>query len=226
MSMRLCVLFSGGKDSTYAMYLMEQQGHQVDTLVSVIPADRDSWLFHTPNLNLLPLQAMAMQKRLLRAPSRGSEEEDLQALHQALSELEVDGVVAGAIASDYQWDRLNGVCERLGLRLFSPLWRKEQGMLMRDMIEAGIEAILVTVSAEGLGSEWLGRTLDAEAVGQLELLSKSKGVNPSGEGGEYETLVLDSPLHDSRLEILEVEREMTRDGGRLTVKRARLEGDE
>jgi diphthine-ammonia ligase len=226
MSMRLCVLFSGGKDSTYAMYLMEQQGHQVDTLVSVIPADRDSWLFHTPNLNLLPLQAMAMQKRLLRAPSRGSEEEDLQALHQALSGLEVDGVVAGAIASDYQWDRLNGVCERLGLRLFSPLWRKEQGMLMRDMIEAGIEAILVTVSAEGLGSEWLGRTLDAEAVGQLELLSKSKGVNPSGEGGEYETLVLDSPLHDSRLEILEVEREMTRDGGRLTVKRARLEGDE
>jgi ABC transporter with metal-binding/Fe-S-binding domain ATP-binding protein len=226
MSMRLCVLFSGGKDSTYAMYLMEQQGHQVDTLVSVIPSERDSWLFHTPNLNLLPLQAMAMQKRLLRAPSQGSEEGDLQALHQALSGLDVDGVVAGAIASDYQWDRLNGVCERLGLRLFSPLWRKEQGMLMRDMIEAGIEAMVVAVSAEGLGSEWLGRTLDTEAIERLELLSKSKGVNPSGEGGEYETLVIDSPLHDSRLEIVEVEREITRDGGRLMVKKARLEGAE
>jgi diphthine-ammonia ligase len=224
--MRLAVLFSGGKDSTYAMYLMEQQGHQVDTLVSVIPSERDSWLFHTPNLNLLPMHAMAMQKRLLRVPSQGSEEGDLQALHQALSGLDVDGVVTGAIASDYQWDRINGVCEQLGLRLFSPLWRREQGMLMRDMIEAGIEAMVVAVSAEGLGNEWLGRMLDVEAVEQLERLSASKGLNPSGEGGEYETLVIDSPMHDSCLEIVEVEGEVTRDGGRLMVKKARLKGEE
>jgi ABC transporter with metal-binding/Fe-S-binding domain ATP-binding protein len=223
--MRLSVLFSGGKDSTYAMYLMEQQGHQVDTLVSVIPSEKDSWLFHTPNLNLLPLHAMAMQKRLLRVPSQGSEEGDLQALHQALSGLDVDGVVTGAIASDYQWDRINGICENLGLRLFSPLWRKEQGMLLRDMVEAGIDAMVVAVSAEGLGNEWLGRTLDDDAIQRLEQLFASKGVNPSGEGGEYETLVIDSPMHDSCLEIVEVEREITRDGGRLTVKSARLQGD-
>ena len=224
--MHLSVLFSGGKDSTYAMYLMEQQGHQVDILVSVISAEKDSWLFHTPNLNLLPLQAMAMQKRLLRAPSQGSEEGDLEALQQALSSMDVDGVVAGAIASDYQWDRINGVCESLGLRLFSPLWRKEQGMLLRDMVEAGIEAMVVNVSAEGLGSDWLGRILDSDAIKQLERLAASGGVNPSGEGGEYETLVIDSPMHDSCLEIVEVEREITRDGGRLTVKKARLKGEE
>jgi ABC transporter with metal-binding/Fe-S-binding domain ATP-binding protein len=224
--MHLCALFSGGKDSTYAMYLMEQQGHRVDTLVSVIPAERDSWLFHTPNLNLLPLQAMAMQKRLLRAPSQGSEEGDLEALRQALSGLDVDGVVCGAIASDYQWDRINGVCETLGLRLFSPLWRKEQGMLLRDMIDAGVEAMVVAVSAEGLGSEWLGRILDLEAVARLQQLAASKGVNPSGEGGEYETLVIDSPMHDSCLEIVETEKEVSRDGGRLTVKRARLKGED
>ncbi len=224
--MRLSVLFSGGKDSTYAMYLMEQQGHQVDTLVSVISADKDSWLFHTPNLNLLPLQAMAMQKRLLRAPSQGSEEGDLQALRQALCGMDVDGVVTGAIASDYQWDRMNGVCESLGLRLFSPLWRKDQGMLLRDMVDAGIEAMIVNVSAEGLGNEWLGRMLDAEVIESLEMLSASRGVNPSGEGGEYETLVIDSPMHDSCLEILDAEREITRDGGRFTVKKARLKGEE
>jgi diphthine-ammonia ligase len=224
--MRLAVLFSGGKDSTYAMYLMEQQGHQVDTLVSVIPSEKDSWLFHTPNLNLLPLHAMAMQKRLLRMPSQGSEEGDLQALHQALSGLDVEGVVSGAIASDYQWDRINGICELLGLRLFSPLWRKDQGMLMHDMVEAGIEAMVVSVSADGLGNEWLGRMLDADAIERLEELSASKGVNPSGEGGEYETLVIDSPMHDSCLELVEIDREVTRDGGRLVVKKARLQGDE
>jgi uncharacterized protein (TIGR00290 family) len=140
---------------------MEQQGHRVDTLVSVIPSEKDSWLFHTPNLNLLPLQAMAMEKRLLRAPSQGGEEGDLAALHQALSGLDADGVVAGAIASDYQWDRINGVCESLGLRLFSPLWRKDQGMLLRDMVDAGIEAVGVAVSAEA-GVDWL-ELLDYEA---------------------------------------------------------------
>lgn len=224
--MRLSVLFSGGKDSTYAMYLMEQQGHQVETLVSVIPSEKDSWLFHTPNLNLLPLHAMAMQKRLLRVPSQGSEEGDLRALHQALSGIDVDGVVIGAIASDYQWDHINGICEKLGLRLFSPMWRKEQGMLMRDIVKAGIEAIVVSVSAEGLGNEWLGRRLDVEAIKQLETLSASKGVNVSGEGGEYETLVIDSPMHDSCLEIVEVEKEITRGGGRLSVRKARLKGEE
>ncbi len=220
--MRLAALFSGGKDSTYAIYLMEQQGHSVTQLVSVLPADPNSMVFHTPNLHLLPKMAEAMGRSMVTVRSDGSEEGDLEALARALGVIRVDGVVTGAIASDYQWDRINWVCERLGLRVFSPLWRKEQEMLMRDMIASGVRAVVAAVMAEGLGPEWLGRPLDEKALLDLLELRRTRGVSPSGEGGEYESLVLDSPVHRYRIEVIEAERTTSRDQGRLTVRDAIL----
>jgi len=222
--MKLAALYSGGKDSTYAMQLMEQQGHTVDTLVSIVPLDPHSWLFHTPNMHLMPLIAQALGKRSIVTESSGSEEGDLRALRNILVGLDVDGLVTGAVASDYQWDRMNGVCEALGLRVFSPLWRKEQEMLMRDLIASGIRAIIVAVQAEGLGAEWLGRRLDQTALAELIKISRSKGINLSGEGGEYETLVLDSSFHERPIEVLREERKVSRDGGTLTIKEAKLGG--
>lgn len=222
MAMRLAALYSGGKDSTYAMQLMEQQGHTVDTLVSIVPGDPHSWLFHTPNMHLMPLLAEALGKGLAMARSDGSEQGDLRSLSTALEGLDADGVVTGAIASDYQWDRINGVCDRIGLRVFSPLWRKPQAMLMRDLVASGIRPMVVAVQAEGMGEEWLGQILDEESLGRLAALAGRKGINLSGEGGEYETLVLDSPFHVRPLEILEQRKEMARDRGLLTVTRARL----
>jgi diphthine-ammonia ligase len=220
--MKLATLFSGGKDSTYASYLMEQQGHSVSTLVSVLPRDPHSMVFHTPNLHLLPTMAEAMGKGMVTVSSDGSEEGDLEALARVLSLIRVDGVVTGAIASDYQWDRINWVCERLGLRVFSPLWRKEQEGLMRDLLSSGIKAVVVAVMAEGLGPQWLGRPLDAKALDELLELRRAKGVNPSGEGGEYESLVIDSPLHLKRMELVDVERDIARDQGRLIVRKVEL----
>jgi ABC transporter with metal-binding/Fe-S-binding domain ATP-binding protein len=215
---KLAALFSGGKDSTYAACLMAQQGHEIGPLVTVLPSDQDSWMFHTPNLHLLPRLAGAMGVPLVSVESLSGEEAELEALRSVLEGLEVDGVIAGAIASDYQWDRINGVCQELGLRLFSPLWRKEQSMLMEDMISSGLRAIVVRVSAEGLDASWLGRELDRTALGELRVLAASKGINVSGEGGEYETLVLDSPLNARPLVVKNAEAKITRDGGTLLVE--------
>jgi len=214
---KLAALFSGGKDSTYAACLMAQQGHEIVDLVTIIPSDPDSWMFHTPNLHLLPRLAGAMGIPLLTTECSGGEEAELDALRSALEGLDIDGVVVGAIASDYQWDRVNGVCNDLGLRVFAPLWRKEQSMLMADMIASGLRAVIVRVSAEGLDPSWLGRELDNSALNGLRHLSSQKGINVSGEGGEYETLVLDSPLNSSALKIVSAERKVTRDGGTLLV---------
>jgi diphthine-ammonia ligase len=221
---RLAALFSGGKDSTFSAYLMEQQGHTIDLLVSILSSDPHSWVFHTPNLHLLPLISEAMGKKLVTVQSSGSEKSDLSALTHALSGLDVDGIITGAIASDYQWDRINGVCEDIGLRMFSPLWRKDQRMLLREIVDCGIKAIIVGVYAEGLEKGWLGTTLDHDVIDRLEEISKARGINISGEGGEFETLVLDSPLHAVPIEIMETDQETTRDGGRLTVSKARLGG--
>ena len=218
MTVRLAALFSGGKDSTYAAYLMEQQGHTVDVLVSVLPSDPYSMVFHTPNLHLLPIMAEAMGKSLVTVPSDGSEEGDLEALERVLCQVMVEGVVTGAIASDYQWDRINGVCQGLGLRTFSPLWRKRPETLMRDLIRSGTRAMVVAVMAEGLTEEWLGRVIDEAALEELLELERRKGISPSGEGGEYESLVLDSPLHRKALKVRSAERTVTRDQGSLDVK--------
>lgn len=217
--MRLACLFSGGKDSTYASYLMEQAGHEIVCLVTVVPADPHSWVFHTLNLEHLPEMAKAMDKDLLAVPSSGEEGDDLSALRDALSELNVEGVVTGAIASDYQWDRINGVCESLGLKVFSPLWRKDQGTLLQDMLSSGMRVIIVGVFADGMGQDWLGRELDRKALDELTVISQKKGLNVSGEGGEYETLVLDSPMHRRALEPLDAVTQYHRDSGHLRIGR-------
>jgi ABC transporter with metal-binding/Fe-S-binding domain ATP-binding protein len=220
--MRLASLYSGGKDSTFACMLMQGQGHEVPTLVTIRPENPASPIFHAINLDMVPLLAQAMDKELRVVPSRGEEAEDLEALRTALEGLEVDGIITGAIASDYQWDRINGVCEGLGLRVFSPLWRKDQGMLLRDMVEGGLTAVLVGTFAEGLDQSWLGRPLDSAAVDMMLRTAQKWRLNPSGEGGEYETLTLDSPLHKRPLRILESRIITTRDTSRLEVLRADL----
>ncbi|NLK25013.1 MAG: diphthine--ammonia ligase [Euryarchaeota archaeon] len=221
--MRLAVLFSGGKDSTYAAWLMAQMGHEISTLVSIIPSDPHSWVFHTPNLQFLSQMAQAMDLPILTEQSSGKEESDLEALRSALSRTDAEGVVMGAIASDYQWDRINDVCQEFGLKTFGPLWRKDQEMLMEDMVASGIKAILVRTSAEGMHAAWLGRELDAAALEELRQLARRTGMNISGEGGEYETLVLDSPLHRRRLVLRDFSVEISRDEGKLMIHDLGLE---
>jgi diphthamide synthase (EF-2-diphthine--ammonia ligase) len=82
--------------------------------------------------------------------------------------------------------------------------------------------VVVAVMAEGLGPEWLGRSLDASAVEDLLELQRRTGVSPSGEGGEYESLVVDSPIHSRRLELVEAERSVSRDRARLIVSKLEL----
>ncbi len=220
--MRLASLYSGGKDSTFSLYLAEQIGHEVPYLVNVVPEASDSWIFHTPNLSVVPLMAEAMGKELVTSTSSGTEEGDMEGLRRALEGLDVDGVVSGAIWSDYQWDRMGMVCGDLGLRLVTPLWRKDQDLVMERFLDSGIRAVIVGCYAEGLGPEWLGRELDHEAVEELKAIRARTGISIVGEGGEYESMTLDSPLHRSPVEIVSTEREWSRSGGTLRVTSARL----
>src|SRR3989304_3603554 len=66
-----------------------------------------------------------------------------------------EGIVVGAIASDYQHSRVHRVADELGLRVFAPLWRLEPEALLRDYLAAGMRVLVVGVFAEGLGPEGL-----------------------------------------------------------------------
>lgn len=221
--MRLAAMYSGGKDSTFAMYLAEQMGHEIVCLVTVRPEDRASWIFHTPNLSVVPVMAEAMGKELVTVPSDGTEEGDMAAMRDALSGLDIDGIVVGALWSDYQWDRMNLICGDLGLFVLAPLWRKDQDTVYDEMVSAGIEAIIVGVFAEGLDERWLGRRLDAETKRELYRLRDRYGISIMGEGGEYESMTLDSPMHLKRLVIDGSEKRMERNAGTFDVTSVRLE---
>jgi ABC transporter with metal-binding/Fe-S-binding domain ATP-binding protein len=222
---KLAVLFSGGKDSTFALFVVQQRGWEVSHLVSIIPR-KDSPMFHHPNIHLTKRLGMALGIPVMARESNEGEVEELKTLRGILNDLRdgenLDGVVTGAIASDYQWSRINGVCNELDLKVFSPLWRKDSKMLLSDMLEAGFEIMIVGVSAEGLDSPWLGRMLDSDCLVDLEGLERDFCINLSGEGGEYETLVLDGPNFRKRLCIDETRMDRGRDCGTLVVLKASL----
>ena len=221
--MRLAALYSGGKDSTFAMYIAKQMGNEILALVNIMPTDKGSWIFHTPNLGAVPSMAEAMGLPLVTAESDGTEEGDMAALRKALEGLDVDGVVVGALWSDYQWDRMNRVMGDLDLVMVAPLWRKDQDMVYDEMVSAGIDAIVVGVFAEGLDESWLGRRLDADAKRELMVLRKRYGISIMGEGGEYESMTLDSPMHLKRLKVIDAKKNMTRSSGTYDVTSLGLE---
>ena len=210
-------MYSGGKDSSFSLYLAEQYGHEVPCVVNIRAEKDESWIFHTPNQNAVPVLAELMGKRLVQGVTNGSEDDDMEALRRALDGLDVDGVVTGAVHSDYQWDRMNIVCGDLGLKVISPLWRKDQDMVLNEMIGSGIKAMIIGVYAEGLDGSWLGRMIDENVFKELKELNKRYGISVMGEGGEYESLTIDSPLQKRPLTVVSEKKEWKNMAGTMNV---------
>ncbi len=215
-------LFSGGKDSTYAAYVAMQRGWEISSLLTVRPADPDSMMFHVPNLHVTVLQAEAMGLPLVEETAKAGEDGELDALRRIFRRADGDGVVVGAIASDYQHSRVNRVAAELGLRVFAPLWRQDPERLVHDYLAAGLRIVFSSVSADGFDATWLGRAWDDAIVRDLLALRARHGVHPCGEGGEFETLVLDAPFFRKTIEVLEATPVWRGSAGTWRVDRAHL----
>ncbi len=215
--MKLAALYSGGKDSNYALYLAQQAGHEVNALVTLFPRE-GSWMYHVPNVRWTRLQARALGLPQIVEEAGEGEREELEALERVLARTEAEGLVAGAVASDYQYARVGEVCEALGLWVHAPLWRKDPRRLLEEYVEAGFHVLVVAVSAEGLDASWLGRRLDPPACADLAALHERYGVHPIGEGGEYETMVLDGPNFASRLTVRRAEKVWEGSSGVLQLR--------
>jgi diphthine-ammonia ligase len=220
--MRIAALFSGGKDSIYALYLLQQQGWNVASLLTVRPRTQESYMYHFPNIEWTELQAEALGIAIRTTESDGEQESELADLERLMVEEEVDGFVSGAVASDYQWSRLNGICHELGKPLFSPLWRKDHRMAFQDMLVAGFRIVVSGTFAHGLGEEWLGREIDQQAFEELCGLGTRYRLSVSGEGGELETFVIDGPNFEKVVRIDEAEKRVSRDSGTFVIRKATL----
>jgi asparagine synthase (glutamine-hydrolysing) len=203
--MRISILFSSGKDSTFTLWYYLEQGWEVSCLLSMVPDSPDSYMFQNPDIELLKSQADSLQIPLLLQTTAGEKEAELDDLRQlmqkAKDEFGIEGVAAGALASDYQQERINRVCQELGLKTYAPLWHKDQERLLREMIAAGFDIRMTRIAADGLTAEWLGKRLTDGDVDRLVALNKRLGINVAGEGGEFETIVLDGPIFAAPIEI-------------------------
>jgi ABC transporter with metal-binding/Fe-S-binding domain ATP-binding protein len=222
--MRVAALVTGGKDSALALYKAMNEGHNVAYLVTMIPKRQDSWMFHYPNIHLASLFAEAVSIPHVKAETSGEKEAELEDLKKALARLDIEGVVSGAIASQYQKNRIDRICKELGLRSITPLWQHDPQKLLEELLTLKMETIIVGVYAHGFTPEWLGRKIDREAVNALKELNRKYQVSLVGEGGEYETLVLDAPFFKNKIELVETAKVWEKDSGYLQVKKAVLVG--
>jgi len=220
MAMKVAILFSGGKDSTFTVYHCMKKGYDIKCLVAMVPENPESFMFHHPNARLAEVLAKSMDIPVIMQNTKGKKGSEIADMRKAISRIrqDVDGVVAGGLASKYQADRIARVCQSLGLKFIAPLWNIEPGKYWKMLIKAGFEVMIVSVSAEGLGKEWLGRTVDEQAFRQLKALSKKFSFHLGFEGGEAETLVLDAPMFKSRMYVTDAEKEWDGDAGKYIVK--------
>lgn len=222
--MRVAVLATGGKDSTLALYRVLSEGYEVKFLVSMLPLREDSWMFHYPNMHLMDLFSEAVGIPLVKCETSGVKEVEVEDLKSLVAKLDVDGLVSGAIASNYQRSRIEAICKQLSLKCITPLWQEKPQKILEEILDLKFEVIITGVYAYGFSKDWLGRKISHETVKALADLNKRFGVSLVGEGGEYETLVLDAPFFKKRLKILEAEKVWKNQSGHFVVKKAELEG--
>jgi len=221
--MRVAVLASGGKDSTLALYYALKESHDVACLATMVPSREDSWMFHYPNIGLIDLFAEAVGIPVVKALTSGIQELELEDLKRLIADLDVEGVVSGAVESNYQKTRIDNICSQLNLKSLAPLWHKDPLVMLSEMFELKFDVVIVGVYAHGFNDKWLGRKIDEQAVEDLMFLNRSYGVSLVGEGGEYETLVLDASFFKKRIRVVAAEKVWKGQSGYFLVSEARLE---
>ncbi len=184
-------------------------------------------MFHSANINWVKdLQAKALGVPMIFKKTKGVKGDDLKdlkaALQMAIKKYNIDGVVFGANASEYQRYRIEAACADLGLRTIVPLWHIDPAKYMSDFINDGFETIFVSVAAEGLNQGWLGRKYDLQALEDLKILHAKFGINIGGEGNEFETFVINGPIFKKRIEIIEAEKIWKDEHGIYDIKKAKL----
>jgi diphthine-ammonia ligase len=228
---KIGLLFSGGKDSTYACAKMLEQGHDVKCLVTIISTNKSSYMLHTADIELTRLSSEALEIPLIKGYTKGRKEEELEDIEKAIlhsiDEYGIDAVGTGAIASIYQKERIDSIAAECGLSVISPLWQTDQVEYMHALQSEGFRYIITSVSSEGLDRDWLGREVSESDLFELIRLSQKFRFNVAFEGGEAETFVLDCPIFRSkRIKVLQSSITWNGYFGEYEIQKATLENKE
>ncbi|MFC1916626.1 diphthine--ammonia ligase [Chloroflexota bacterium] len=205
------ISWSGGKDSCLACYLATSNGFKVRYLANTVTEDGQRSRSHGIPADVIKVQSQAMGIPIVQQPTTGNNyEAQFKKMLRTFKQEGVEGGVFGDIDFEEHRQWVERVCQEVDIIPHLPLWGESQDKILRDFIDLGFESIIVTTIADLLGEEWLGRKVDLDFLSHLAKLRETKDITPCGEAGEYHTLVIDGPLFNQRLEILET-RKVLRD---------------
>jgi ABC transporter with metal-binding/Fe-S-binding domain ATP-binding protein len=226
--MKLACLFSGGKDSTFAIHLAQKQGHEVVCLLSVFTKSDESHLLHHPNLQWTKLQSESMNIPQLTASSDSEKTEDELSvlstlLQKAKEKFNIEGLVHGGIKSQFQKEKFESLCVEMDLMSLAPLWGTDPLQYMNELIDNNFNFIMTTVTSDGLDDTWLGKPILKSEIEILKKLSEKFKFNLNFEGGEAETFVLDCPLFSNPITINQSEKIWDGYRGRFEIVDAGLD---
>ena len=220
--MKLAAFFSGGKDSCYAIYKAKKLGHTIEALITIIPYSDESNLLHYDNITKTKAQSESMNiSHIIGKSVSTNTTDEISLLHKLISEaknnFQIEGFVHGGILSEFQKSNFESICDDLKLKLISPLWHENASVYMKNLLDDNFEFIICSVTTNGLDDRWLGKKITYTDLEILEKLSKKFQFNLNFEGGEAETFVLNCPLFNNPLKIIEFKKKWDGYRGRFEI---------
>jgi len=203
--MKVAVMFSGGKDSTFAIDYALEKGWKIDYLLSVKPTRTDCFLFHFATVEQTPELAKILGvKHILTSCNIADPEKEAEIVKNIVIKNPVDAVVLGG--TGLQETQIRSIQKALlphGIEVFAAHAGQDHDIVMKEMIKKGYKFMITQIASDGLNKDWIGRVLDEKNMNELFARSIKYGFHCGGEGGYYDTLVIDGPIFNSRLEVLE-----------------------
>lgn len=222
--MKLGILYSGGKDSNYSLFLASKE-HEISCLISLKSKNDNSYMFQSAGNEIVKLQSKALQIPLIIQNTKGEKEEELKDLEKAIKDAKkkykIEGIVTGAIQSAYQSSRIQKICVKLDIFCFNLLWQINEKKYLNDLLKNKFEIILSGIFSYPLNKNYIGKTLNNALIANLQSLFPSPSL--IGEGGEYESVVLDSPMFKKKIVIKEFKVIMdSENSGKIQIKKMEL----
>lgn len=223
--MKVAVMYSGGKDSTYAIDFAKEKGWEIAYLLSVKPTRNDCYLFHFATVEHTKELASILGIRHIYTTCDVADpvlEADI--VKQIVEKNIVDAVILGGTGLQMTQIRsIQNALRPLHVEVFAAHSGLEHDEVMQEMIKKGYKFMITQIASYGLNKEWLGRVLDRATMDELFERSKVFGFHAGGEGGYYDTLVLDGPIFSKKLEIESFSKEMESENcGHVVVTKSKI----
>lgn len=196
--MKILSSWSGGKDSCFALMKAAELGLKPTVLLNMMNENGKVSRSHGIPFSILEQQAKQIAVPLVAVSASWNEYEKnyIAVLHDIKKQYRIEGVVFGDIDLEPHREWEEKVCNAAELKAFLPLWQQDRVDLVFQMIDSGIETMIVSCNLK-MGEEYLGKIMTKELALELQ----QKGIDACGENGEYHTLVINCPIFKEKIKL-------------------------